>query len=147
MKTNTSDSVFQKLNVHPVKATSRLRLVMSVKNLGDSMEHCDLLSSDCCLLQSVPHTGLSTSDTRCLVASFARLYLRTPSVEQWPVRSIMSCSSMPALYSAVAHVRFPLWLVKFPLMLPSLAMSFINVCSLFAPTDCWEYRRVSAASG
>ena len=57
-----------------------------------------------CFCDSRGHILLSTSEVSCLSLSDVLLYARTPSVLEWPVLVIISCSSTSASNSRVAEV-------------------------------------------
>ena len=55
--------------------------------------------------------GSKALDISFIISSKGLLYCWTESTEWWPVRFIISCSSMPAWYNAVVQVRFSEWFV------------------------------------
>ena len=78
-----------------------------------------------------------------ITAGVARLYWRNPFSERWPVRDIISCSSIPASNNIVAQVLFPEWFVKLPSIPALLNIVETKVLSLFIPTTASLYLRPS----
>ena len=94
--------------------------------------------------------GSSTADGFLITSAHGILYFRTAFSLLWPVLDIISCSSTPAWYKAVAHVRFPEWLEYFPSSPAFFAIVSMKFLILLIPTGCSPYLKVAppcAANG